>query len=414
MTVKGGIRKMKSKKIRSYCDRLIFLLGIASAVILLKFSNAPNYFNISILNKPHGDWNIFISILTSYIVTAGFYFIMNFIPDKIKEQEELEASLPHRCCMHRDIQLFIADTLEMWGNVIKYAGERMNESDLPRIESILDMFDKDVIKNSAEYVKLFAEANSVSMSGKRLLWKDSISYDLSEICEKGEKILDKYQKDIPLEVYFPLKRLLDSSPLIGILDKLYHMILKVANENYTLLDCIAKNVDEKIFGETSEDIASIYNWVNEEYDELVKQFDEKHKADIYKIDLKNYLVNTVAINLNDYSKNVRFIAENTDVWTDGTQYDNTTSMLIPIKNIYDSVNISTQKDTKYAFLIDDSVKLGEKANYAKDTTKVKISTNVENIKIPGNSTFLYIVVRTREGNTGVNVSFNISNVAKNK
>ena len=84
MTVKGGIRKMKSKKIRSYCDRLIFLLGIASAVILLKFSNAPNYFNISILNKPHGDWNIFISILTSYIVTAGFYFIMNFIPDKIK------------------------------------------------------------------------------------------------------------------------------------------------------------------------------------------------------------------------------------------------------------------------------------------------------------------------------------------
>lgn len=83
MTVKGGIRKMKSKKIRSYCDRLIFLLGIASAVILLKFSNAPNYFNISILNKPHGDWNIFISILTSYIVTAGFYFIMNFIPDKI-------------------------------------------------------------------------------------------------------------------------------------------------------------------------------------------------------------------------------------------------------------------------------------------------------------------------------------------
>ena len=302
----------------------------------------------------------------------------------------------------------------MWGNVIKYAGERMNESDLPRIESILDMFDKDVIKNSAEYVKLFAEANSVSMSGKRLLWKDSISYDLSEICEKGEKILDKYQKDIPLEVYFPLKRLLDSSPLIGILDKLYPMILKVANENYTLLDCIAKNVDEKIFGETSEDIASIYNWVNEEYDELVKQFDEKHKADIYKIDLKNYLVNTVAINLNDYSKNVRFIAENTDVWTDGTQYDNTTSMLIPIKNIYDSVNISTQKDTKYAFLIDDSVKLGEKANYAKDTTKVKISTNVENIKIPGNSTFLYIVVRTREGNTGVNVSFNISNVAKNK
>lgn len=196
------------------------------------------------------------------------------------------------------------------------------------------------------------------------------------------------------------------------LDKLYPMILKVANENYTLLDCIAKNADEKIFGETSEDIASIYNWVNEEYDELVKQFDEKHKADIYKIDLKNYLVNTVAINLNDYSKNVRFIAENTDVWTDGTQYDNTTSMLIPIKNIYDSVNISTQKDTKYAFLIDDSVKLGEKANYAKDTTKVKISTNVENIKIPGNSTFLYIVVRTREGNTGVNVSFNISNVAK--
>lgn len=165
----------------------------------------------------------------------------------------------------------------------------MNESDLPRIESILDMFDKDVIENSAEYVKLFAEANSVSMSGKRLLWKDSISYDLSEICEKGEKILDKYQKDIPLEVYFPLKRLLDSSPLIGILDKLYPMILKVANENYTLLDCIAKNADEKIFGETSEDIASIYNWVNEEYDELVKQFDEKHKADIYKIDLKNYI-----------------------------------------------------------------------------------------------------------------------------
>ena len=127
------------------------------------------------------------------------------------------------------------------------------------------------------------------MSGKRLLWKDLISYNLSEICEKGEKILDKYQKDIPLEVYFPLKRLLDSSPLIGILAKLYPMILKVANENYTLLDCIAKNADGKIFGETSEDIASIYNWVNEEYDELVKQFDEKHKADIYKIDFKNYI-----------------------------------------------------------------------------------------------------------------------------
>ena len=72
------------------------MLGIASAVILLKFSNAPNYFNISILNKPHGDWNIFISILTSYIVTAGFYFIMNFIPDKIKEQEEDQLAIEEK------------------------------------------------------------------------------------------------------------------------------------------------------------------------------------------------------------------------------------------------------------------------------------------------------------------------------
>ena len=38
--------------------------------------------------------------------------------------------------------------------------------------------------------------------------------------------------------------------MLNALDKLYPMILKVANENYTLLDCIAKNVDEKIFGET--------------------------------------------------------------------------------------------------------------------------------------------------------------------
>lgn len=280
---------MKSKKIRSYCNRLVFLLGIVSAVILLKFSNAPNCFDISILNKPQGDWSIFISILTSYIVTAGFYFIMNFIPDKIKEQEELEASLPHRCCMHRDIQLFISDILSMWGNVIKYARKKTSESDLPKIESVLGMFDENVIANSARHVKLLEEGNTTNALGDKLLWKDEIGCDLSEICKKGEKILDKYQKDIPLAVYFSLKRLLDSSPLIGILNNIYPIILKGVNGNCTLFNCIAKDKEGKKLGETSEDIANIYNWVNDEYDELVKQFDERHKADIYKLDLKNYI-----------------------------------------------------------------------------------------------------------------------------
>ena len=233
-----GEKRMKSKKIKQYCNMIVFSLGVISAIMLIKFSDMPNYFNIKWLYKPDGEWTIFISILTSYVVTVVFYFFMNFIPDIVKEQEEKEISLPYKCCMHRDIQLFISDILFMWGEVIKFSAGEKSKINLSEIRSVSDMFSENVIMSSAAQVKLLEKSNRTNARGEKHIWINTIRCDLTSINNRGKEILKKYSKDIPTEVYFSINRLLNSSPLIGYMFFVYPFIKLSADNESSLYECI--------------------------------------------------------------------------------------------------------------------------------------------------------------------------------
>lgn len=284
-----GEWKMKSKDIKRRCNKAVIALGIISIIALFKFSDLPNFFNIKFLEKPLGNWSILISILTSYVVTVGFYIVMNLIPDVIKEQEDIEHLIPYRCCMHRDIQLFLSDVLFMWSQVINFAAEKCDEIDTSKIESISKMFSKDVILNAASQVGIFESSNITDVKRNELTWGYIIVQELSKINNRGEKILEKYSKDIPTNVYYSLNYLMGACPIIGLIYHTFSVFLKSGNKQCKLSHCIAYDASGKLdLKKTATSIECIYNWVNEEYEKLMTELDESNKVEIYQVDLKTY------------------------------------------------------------------------------------------------------------------------------
>lgn len=280
---------MKLKSIKKWCNSSVIGLGVISVVLLIKFCDLPNYLGIAFFEKPKGDWNILISILTSYVVTVGFYIIMNLIPDIIKEKEDEVHSLPYRCSMHRDVQLFLADILFMWSSVIKFAGEKDKELNVSDIDSVSKMFDKECIIRASSNVNLYEKSNAIDINRNKLIWKSVIDSELTRIESRGNKVLDKYSKDLPVDVHYSLEYLLGSCPLIGIMIHVASALAQNGDVNISLANCIASDEKGDIdLEKTIKSVNCIYDWVNEEYRKLDKIFDEEYPKEIYRVDIKTY------------------------------------------------------------------------------------------------------------------------------
>lgn len=285
-----GIEIMNSNKIKKMCNYVILVLTICSVLMLLRFSDLPNFFNISFMDKPDVISDIQLSIFTSFVVTAVFYFVMNFIPDKIKEMESEEFSLPYRRNVQRDVQLFGVRVLSMWGSVLKTAAAKNSDIDISKISTILEMFDGDLILSAANEISLNSESDVVDAKMNKLLWKYKIKGDLKDITQRGQRILDKYAKDIPPSVYDDIYYLLDASELVGTMERIFSIGIDLGGNAPVLGNYIAKNLsDNQDISKTAKSINDICKWVNEEYDWLMERVKPEQKGEIHYISLSNFL-----------------------------------------------------------------------------------------------------------------------------
>ena len=90
---------MNIRLIKKMCNGVVLTMFLFSVVMLARYSDLPNYFSIQFLNKPESPSNIGMSLYTSFIVTAVFYFFMNLVPDLVNAAEKEKRELPKRIDM---------------------------------------------------------------------------------------------------------------------------------------------------------------------------------------------------------------------------------------------------------------------------------------------------------------------------
>ena len=282
---------MNSKKIKKCCNILVLIMTIGSVVMLLKFSDLPNFFNINFFNKPENVSNIQMSLYTSFVVPAVFYFLMNYIPDKIKEKEEIEISLPYRCNMHRDIQLFLSDSLSMWSNIYKAAAKKDKSIAITEIKCMQELFEEELFTHVISSIRVFETSNMMGANYKYLLWAQVLPSDLNKIIKQGNDILNKYSRDVPPNIYYAIHYLITQSPIISILSNVIEIFIQQGDKELTLASLIPIDMSSKKMEleKTIKSFDDIYNWVNCEYDRLNKIIDEDNKGNIFQVNISTYL-----------------------------------------------------------------------------------------------------------------------------
>lgn len=281
---------MKSKDIKKYCNIIVLCITIFSVIMLLKFSDLPNVFNLSFMNKPENISNIQMSLYTSFVVTAVFYLFINFIPDKIKEKEEMEINLPYRCNMHRDIQLFLSDTLSLWSQIYKDASKKDKSIDIRKIKNVQELFNEELFKKVCLIIKIFGKSNYMGMDREYLLWAQVLPGELEKIVKRGNDILNKYSRDIPPNVYYSIHYLIGQSPIIGIPASIIRMFIQQIDKEQFLASLIPIEISGNIeLRKTTKSIDEIYRWVNDEYICLSKEISEENEGQIFSIDIRTYL-----------------------------------------------------------------------------------------------------------------------------
>ena len=72
---------------RKISNIAVAILFIISVVLLFKYSSLQNVLHIAWLEKPKQESGICVSLATSFVITAMFYFIMNYLPELIGNME---------------------------------------------------------------------------------------------------------------------------------------------------------------------------------------------------------------------------------------------------------------------------------------------------------------------------------------
>lgn len=275
---------MNEKMIKKICNVCVVIMFSISVLMLLRYSSLPNYFNIPFMEHPAAPSSIGMSLFTSFVVTAVFYFFMNYIPDvlNIKEQERKE--LPKRIAIHRDIQLFLARYFALWGRIVMFV-ENRNEAN--KTYCVDEIFDDVFIKEISIKILMHGVSNTYSPDGVEIVWKRAIYSDLSDLINRGNKILEIYSADLPEEVHFYLNYLIKEDNLLYGLHSHIGSFYDELSSTITLYNLIGKNGDGNLnLKQTRRCLNYLYDWVNCEYEDIVKKGGAGYSDRIYRIDIR--------------------------------------------------------------------------------------------------------------------------------
>lgn len=267
---------MREQAIKKACNVFIVLLFIFSVLMLLRYSDLPNFFHISFMEKPKNPSNIGLSLYTSFVVTAVFYFFMNYIPDVIKIKEQEKKELPKRIAIQREIQLFLSRYFSLWNSLCSYSKETKKTS-------VDDFFSDDSIKRIATKIPLLDNSDTYFPNGIALPWKNMIYNNLDELIRQGNQILEVYVDSLPDEVYFYLNYLIKEDKLLYGLHKNLGVFLDSIDKENTLINFIGKNRDGMIeLIQTRKCLDFLQKWVNSEYDYLNKRNSMRYSDRIFR------------------------------------------------------------------------------------------------------------------------------------
>ena len=255
---------MNIRMIKKMCNYVVLIMFLFSTVMLVRYSNLPNYFGIAFLNRPEEPSNIGMSLFTSFIVTAVFYFFMNLIPDLVNSAEAEKRELPKRIVIQRDIQFFLSRYIQLWTALEEYTGEKKHKC-------VDELFDERNIKDISLKIGMLATSNVINPDGSCLAWKDAIYNELDYLTQKCDRIFQLYSGQLPESVLFYLNYLLQEDELMNGLYRNIRMFYNQINDNNSLYNFIAKEVDDNLHLEkTRECLNYLVNWANSEYDYIKK------------------------------------------------------------------------------------------------------------------------------------------------
>lgn len=280
---------MKSKIVKLGGNILMLMLAIISVISLLRYSTLPNVFNLECMVRPEVVSDIEVSLCTSFIVTAVFYFFINFLPDISACLEEKEKSFPYRCNMQMDIQKFLDKFLVFWISIYKHAENNFREE---KIETISDLFEKQRFLEMAQKMLLADETGLKNGFDEPIKWALLLHNYIKMETEKGEQILRKYSKDLPMEIYQSINYMISSSPLLGAMSYVYGNVYIQKKKETKLSDCIKmEDITEEIdLSQTIHNIKILYDWINKEYNLLTKEVKGEEQTQIHKIDFNEILL----------------------------------------------------------------------------------------------------------------------------
>ena len=224
------------------------------------------------MEKPDSDSGVAISLATSFVVTAVFYFIMNFLPDLIWEKEIEESQYSRRKIVHREVYGYVEEFIKLWESIVK-----TSDSDF-RATSVGELFRSKSMVTAIQGLDLLSKSSIPLIVSDGLVfatWTDVIIDRLTKMERRGEIILDRYSNDIPewvaLSIY-NLQNRYDGCQLRVIVSNLS----KVNTKSFILSQCVPI-VDEKMVDVDGlvSDVSIITAWINAEYDDLAK----KHNSD---------------------------------------------------------------------------------------------------------------------------------------
>ena len=182
------MNRMRVKTIKRISNSIVLVLFMLSIITLLRFSELPNIFNLKWMEKPDSDSGVAISLATSFVVTAVFYFIMNFLPDLIWEKEIEESQYPRRKIVHREVYGYVEEFIKLWESIVK-----TSDSDF-RATSVGELFRSKSMVTAIQGLDLLSKSSIPLIVSDGLVfatWTDVIIDRLTKMERRGEIILDR-------------------------------------------------------------------------------------------------------------------------------------------------------------------------------------------------------------------------------
>lgn len=252
---------------------LIFFSGEA-----IRYSDIPMWPNMwKYFIKPQNADMLLYDLSVGYIGSYMFYLLVDFIPDWFEAIEKEKENIPIRCCVYRELQVFISRIISLWCSIEHVAVEN-NVANGSNITDIRSVFNREFIQQRVACVNLSQSSNTISFNSIYVDWYTKIFSELTTIINQGNLITTRYKYDMPTKIFYDMFYLVNDSNMLGNLPMILNAITSSKrSKNILLAECM--NFQNGTGGEdidkSCEAIINLYNWTNIEYNYLIENIDNQ-------------------------------------------------------------------------------------------------------------------------------------------